>query len=166
MKTCPKCQNKYTDDSLQFCLQDGTLLTGETSGISNLETVAYEEQEPETVVRKEHPQRVVKIEAPVEEPVPTTNPSFDRAPETTNSNTLRTMLLSVFGTALLFMVAAAGIWFYLNWGKSSLSRNGTETNINNASPTPKEPTTDVHKDAKAGKKQKPVSETHRVAKGC
>lgn len=27
MKICPQCQTSYTDDSLQFCLQDGTPLT-------------------------------------------------------------------------------------------------------------------------------------------
>jgi hypothetical protein len=31
MKRCPKCQNTYTDDSLNYCLQDGTPLVPETS---------------------------------------------------------------------------------------------------------------------------------------
>src|ERR1041385_5694192 len=27
MKTCPKCKKQYSDDSLNFCLEDGTPLT-------------------------------------------------------------------------------------------------------------------------------------------
>jgi len=140
MKTCPKCQNKYTDDSLQFCLQDGTLLSGEGTKMSNLETVAFEE--PETVVRKATPQKVVKIESPpVEEAARITNPSYETQPEIQNSNTLRTIVLSVFGTVILFSLAAAGIWAYLNWNKNTVSRNGGLTNENKNStaqitPTP------------------------------
>ena len=38
MKTCPRCQKTYTDDNLNFCLEDGTVL--ETAGtIADLETV-------------------------------------------------------------------------------------------------------------------------------
>ena len=40
MKVCPQCQKTYDDDSLNFCLEDGTVLT--------LENSAYEEA-PETV---------------------------------------------------------------------------------------------------------------------
>ena len=30
MKRCPKCKRKYEDDSLKFCLEDGTSLSGNT----------------------------------------------------------------------------------------------------------------------------------------
>jgi hypothetical protein len=32
MKICPKCQKTYEDESLNFCLEDGTVLTQQTSG--------------------------------------------------------------------------------------------------------------------------------------
>lgn len=32
MKTCPQCGSQYTDDTLQFCLQDGTPLVAPSSG--------------------------------------------------------------------------------------------------------------------------------------
>src|ERR1041384_7146912 len=31
MKRCPTCQRTYTDDSLSFCLQDGSLLLSDAS---------------------------------------------------------------------------------------------------------------------------------------
>ncbi|HJS50899.1 MAG TPA: hypothetical protein VJ781_03280, partial [Pyrinomonadaceae bacterium] len=32
MKTCPKCNTEYTDDSLNFCLEDGEWLIGGEKG--------------------------------------------------------------------------------------------------------------------------------------
>lgn len=43
MKICPTCQSQYTDDSLSFCLQDGTPLV--TAGGSQMPTVAFGEEE-------------------------------------------------------------------------------------------------------------------------
>jgi hypothetical protein len=48
MKICPKCQQTYTDDSLNFCLNDGTTLTqpGSQSGASLPETVMISQPRP------------------------------------------------------------------------------------------------------------------------
>lgn len=154
MKTCPKCKNKYTDNTLQFCLQDGTLLTGEGAKTSNFETVALEE--PETVVRKKRPQRVVEIETPAEEPARVTNPSYDNLPETGSSNTFRTMLLSVFGTLALISVAAAGIWFYLNWNRNTVSRSAPATIGNNNTSAQITPSPTVSKTPTPGKTKTPT----------
>lgn len=35
MKQCPRCQHTYTDDQLNFCLEDGELLTSVSSGSSS-----------------------------------------------------------------------------------------------------------------------------------
>jgi DAACS family dicarboxylate/amino acid:cation (Na+ or H+) symporter len=42
MKRCPKCNNAYTDDSLEYCLQDGAALLSE----SDVPTVALPESRP------------------------------------------------------------------------------------------------------------------------
>lgn len=34
MKICPKCQKTYSDDSLNFCLDDGAVLTQQTAGLN------------------------------------------------------------------------------------------------------------------------------------
>lgn len=39
MKRCPKCQSTYTDDTLGFCLQDGTSLTNARDLIPSEETL-------------------------------------------------------------------------------------------------------------------------------
>ena len=49
MKYCPSCQNRYTDDSLQFCLQDGTGLL-DYADSSMMATQDFSERE--TVVRQ------------------------------------------------------------------------------------------------------------------
>ena len=49
MKICPHCQTRYTDDTLQFCLQDGAALTSDDAQTS-MPTVAFD-GETETVVK-------------------------------------------------------------------------------------------------------------------
>lgn len=34
MKICPKCQKTYSDESLNFCLEDGTVLSQQTAGVN------------------------------------------------------------------------------------------------------------------------------------
>jgi hypothetical protein len=49
MKICPQCQNTYTDDSLQFCLQDGTPLS--PVGSSTQDPTLSWNTEQETLLR-------------------------------------------------------------------------------------------------------------------
>src|SRR5258706_15483435 len=43
MKICPACKTQYSDDTLKYCLQDGTLL--EVGAESDMPTVALDEAE-------------------------------------------------------------------------------------------------------------------------
>lgn len=36
MKRCPACQRKYADDSMTYCLEDGSLLLSESANLSDL----------------------------------------------------------------------------------------------------------------------------------
>lgn len=47
MKICPKCQKSYSDDSLNFCLDDGTVLTQTSAGFKEPpETVLINQARP------------------------------------------------------------------------------------------------------------------------
>ena len=112
MKQCPTCQSQYTDDTLQFCLQDGSPLRFVTS--SQSKTSAYGDEE--TVVANARPSS--QINAP-----PKTNPTgwnpnqyqshekFE-TPERKSSATVA-VLLTAFVMLLLFSFVGIGAWFYL-----------------------------------------------------
>ncbi len=119
MKYCPSCQIKYADETLQFCLQDGTGLL-DHSGDAPAPTVAFSESEQETVVRQKPvtsdwvPSRV------------TENATVQ--PEAKKSKILPAILL----TALVMCVFFGGIfavWRFLgnNSSDNANGRNKTAT---------------------------------------
>lgn len=143
MKYCPNCQTTYTDDTLRFCLQDGTKLTDVSNSSQDMPTVAFDESE--TVVSPKPPQQVVRINLPepepqnwdrAEQPRITEQPRIAEQPriteqpriaaphiETKKSNTALTVLATVLGMLLLFGIA--GAWFLLR------SRNHEVAAVNN-----------------------------------
>ena len=58
MKSCPQCHTKYTDETLQFCLQDGVMLADEVGQASPDETVAFNDPETETIISRNRPERI------------------------------------------------------------------------------------------------------------
>ncbi len=70
MKHCPNCQTTYTDNTLRFCLKDGTPLSDVSDTSVAMPTTAFDEFE--TVVVRKPPQQVVRINAP--ETPPETSP--------------------------------------------------------------------------------------------
>jgi hypothetical protein len=64
MKQCPQCRNTYTDETLRYCLADGTELTNIAS-------------EPETLISRDRPLRV-EIEQPRPQPVVPFRPEPNR----------------------------------------------------------------------------------------
>ena len=145
MKQCPNCQTTYTDDTLKFCLQDGTLLTNvlnsetnfETNSETKMPTVSFTESE--TLVS---PRRVERLDVPIVK-----SDSYDWQPgyqtqtaefqpETKKSNTVFIVALTAFVMLLLFG-GAIGTWFYLNREKKQTVQNNTNKNSLNQSATPK-----------------------------
>jgi hypothetical protein len=53
MKRCPACQRTYLDDSLSFCLDDGSALLGDGSGASDLAATIIIPEPRMTVPRKQ-----------------------------------------------------------------------------------------------------------------
>jgi hypothetical protein len=111
MKQCPTCQSQYTDDTLQFCLQDGAPLQFVAG--SQSKTLAYGEQE--TVVSNRQSE---KINAPhITNPTDwnpnqfQSNPAIQPA-EKKSSPTVA-VLLTAFVMLLLFSFVGIGAWLYL-----------------------------------------------------
>jgi len=131
MKHCPNCQTTYTDDTLRFCLQDGTQLT-EVSGMSSdMPTVAFDDSE--TIVSRKPPQQVVRINVPETESQnweQTEQPRIIAPPpvETKRSNTASTVMATVLGMLLFLGIAGLGAWFLLKSRKTDV----VAVNINNA----------------------------------
>ncbi|MCA1626036.1 MAG: hypothetical protein LC768_18165 [Acidobacteria bacterium] len=137
MKHCPNCQTSYTDDTLKFCLQDGSPLEEGSNLISDTPTVAFNNEETVMSSRRVEPMPEPAPEPmsePIREPirVPVQNtPSPIREPirQTTvvppppaarKSNTSLIVL-----TALLTLLAlgALGAWFYTRDRKTEVAVN-------------------------------------------
>ncbi len=118
MKTCPNCKTTYTDDSLAFCLQDGSQL------------VTFFD-EPETVISARNQFGVNQQ----------SNSSFNNTPNNWSNPELqepkksRTMLIvfaTIFLTVLLIGGVGIGVWMF--------AKNNTQpqvvqnTNVNVAKP--------------------------------
>jgi hypothetical protein len=103
MKQCPTCQSQYTDDTLQFCLQDGSPLQ-----------FAAGSGEQETVVSARPSEKI--------NPPPVTSPtgwhpnqyqsSADARTPEKKSNATIAVFLTVFVMLLLFGFVGIGAWLY------------------------------------------------------
>ena len=106
MKYCPQCQSRYSDDTLRFCLQDGTPLAGDEPP-----TMLSEEA---TVVRPPAPERV-NFEIPASanyqnartNDIYATNPN---APPAKKSNTTLIVLATVLLTLTVAAAGGVGAW--------------------------------------------------------
>ena len=129
MKICPHCQNTYTDDSLQYCLQDGTPLNDYKPGeaataVWNSET----NNEAETLVKPRQPAAGYETQKsmpqqnwqPSQETVFTTESS-----EPEKSNTLKIVLLTLLGMVVL--LAIGGVGGFILWKNS---RRDAAINVN------------------------------------
>lgn len=112
MKICPHCQTTYTDDSLQFCLQDG-------SPLSSVSTQNWSESE--TLVS---PKFTTNKDNSTWQPV-TNADSYDvlhpSAPR--KSKTGLTVALTILATLLVVGGAAAGFLIYQNNRKTEVVQN-------------------------------------------
>jgi len=139
MKLCPLCKNRYTDDTLAFCLQDGTPLVDEHSESSVAPTAVL--HDAETIAAGPHSGRIdVEVTRDDDE-----RETRERIPRTMSQASARRpgTLWTVVGTVavmlLLFGIAGSiGLVYYFS-GKgggnvqSSNSRTGAQFN---ESPTP------------------------------
>lgn len=139
MKQCPSCQTKYTDDTLKFCLQDGTPLVNTANAETEMPTVAFTDSE--TLVS---PRQVERLDIPVEKPISQENWQPEQEtrvsvfePEPKKSNTFLVVALTAFVTLLLFG-GAVGTWFYLKKDKTQITQNNKNKGVVNQNVIPQE----------------------------
>ncbi|MCB1024447.1 MAG: hypothetical protein KDB79_08655 [Acidobacteria bacterium] len=118
MKICPQCRSNYTDDTLQFCLQDGTTLefAGGTSdhNTSDMKTVSFEESA--TIVSRRPPEKITfNLEDPpeVNSPAEPGDRSYSTESVPASSNTLLVVLATASAMIVLFGIVGIGAWFFL-----------------------------------------------------
>lgn len=117
MKYCPNCENIYADDTLQYCLQDGSPLIDESNKNSDIPMVTLQEQE--TVVSSREPDQI-KVDLNDNPPVQVIREERQTVrtpiiqPEPKKSNNLSLILATALLTLLLFGLAGIGAYFYLN----------------------------------------------------
>ena len=141
MKLCPKCGVSYSDDTLRFCLEDGTEL-------------APTDEQP-TVVRAAHRDPNVTEELPasatqvVRDPVrvdiaPTTLPTVSPSPpQKSGISTLLKVLIAIVALGLIVVLGASvlGVAFYVR-NKRDVAGNKTPTPTPRPTPTSPSPTPD------------------------
>lgn len=147
MKTCPKCRSQYTDESLTYCLQDGTPLVDESPDAGE-PTVAF--GDAETLESRKREGRI-GIEIPREEDGPETQlraPARATAAEpASKSGILRTTLFAAAILLTLFLIVGTiglVVYFNMDGGASVSNTDGRlPSNIdigsnvdNGASPSP------------------------------
>ena len=150
MKRCPTCQRTYTDDSLSFCLQDGSLLVGVSGAPRDYDSDATLVNPPAPDSRSDMPTEVLNPQpAPTilspqpaqyttpQQPRVTTPGSHDAAaapafapssPPPASSNRMVTAGVITIAALLLALV---GIGVALLVRNSPEGDRGTTTNIDN-----------------------------------
>lgn len=128
MKQCPSCKTQYTDDSLRFCLQDGTPLTDPSP--PSWPGIADEE---ETVQASRT--RFVSGSQSAAGP-----PQYVETPR--RSRTGAIVAFTGVTTIVLLAIGGAAAWFFINHDKTANIRANTENQdpriavSNVATPTP------------------------------
>lgn len=121
MKQCPVCKTNYTDDSLRFCLADGTALNSAT--------------DEQLTVLKRAGNNPLRVDIP-SATVPTAfTPNTDPNPESSSSTWVKIVVAAVIlGVIAIGAVGLVGAVFYYGTG-------GKEKEILAKSPTPTPPAT-------------------------
>ncbi len=118
MKTCPTCQSQFTDDSLLFCLQDGTPLVPSGSAA----TISFSEHETLVASRPTNP--------PIQ--------GFDRRTAEIVAPTRSRFLIFavVFLSIVLLAFVGVGVWILYTGGSPYSRTNPMLANANTERPTP------------------------------
>lgn len=122
MKICPQCRNTYTDDTLQYCLQDGTPLNNYSA--SENPTVNW--GETETLVTPRQPARYDTQKSVSQNWQENESVFSSEPPEPEKSNTVKTVLLTLLG--MLVFLAVGGTVGYIVWKNSREKEVAVNTN--------------------------------------
>jgi hypothetical protein len=155
MKRCPTCQSTYTDDSLRFCLQDGTALVNVSrSGASGGPTIPDQEktllinsaghggdEPPPTEILPAPPMPTLvaprpHVTAPQQSPRPTaTNPVDAVTGQRTKTSAL-VIPVTIALTVLVLAVAGLGAWLLFGNRESGGTTGNVRVDRTTSTPTP------------------------------
>lgn len=137
MKICSHCQTTYTDDSMQFCLQDGSPLQtiDRTSASSN------DWSDSPTLMSPRSPDKI-RVDLRNTNAPPNSSadvfvgePTYAEPPEKkTNAKTL--VALTALVTLLAAGAGAIGVFYYMRGGQTETVQNNNVKIINAATATP------------------------------
>lgn len=131
MKICPSCQNTYSDDGLQFCLQDGTALQNFTA---QPQAQSWTDSETLVLPNQTAPQQPGRVQVDIpqqqsqswgQSQQQASMPTFQAEPQ--KSNTMKIVALTALGMFLLFGVGGIGAWLMLrNMGGEVVANTNTK----------------------------------------
>lgn len=141
MKRCPACQRDYADDSLRFCLQDGTALESvssveddfktwvlpeNSSGLSDPAATEAFDLTADTVI---HPRpSAPTLPNKPRETTPVTTQLHTDQPKT--RSTAMVIGLTVVATLALLALGGGGAWLLLRDSKETAQREDNAGNVN------------------------------------
>jgi hypothetical protein len=140
MKICPSCRRTYSDDSLNFCLDDGSVLTLSTASADS----------PETLVMHSRPSAPVSPTMPAGGPTGWSTPNqgqFSMQPPRKKSRTWL-WVLGIFATLILVCGGGfLGVMYYIGSVADNIVSNATSNSTSstrsnttkNATPSPQTP---------------------------
>jgi len=135
MKRCPKCQRSYNDDTLRFCLEDGT----------SLATITREVDPPPTAILPREPP-TQKSSAPTIPSYPNLNVA-PATPPARQSNSILTAGVIVIALLLLALVGIAAFYVIKQSGSSESARvNPSSSSTAKPTATPSEKVTSSDRD--------------------
>lgn len=152
MRTCPTCHRQYLDDSLGYCLDDGTKLAEPFDSAATWISPPRRETDPggdddsevtRVAVRPQFQSAPTVVATPSREPASSqySNPSYSAPPDPPKPGRNPWMWIALaIGLVLVLVVGAVavGALVYLNQSASPVANNGspTPTPRSSATPTP------------------------------
>jgi hypothetical protein len=122
MKTCPQCRTSYTDDSLKFCLQDGTPLIDASASTGSL-------GETETVISPGNP-NATRQDFQNPSPVFADSRPVVIAETPRKSNTGLIVALTALVALLAVVAAVFGVLYYKRGEKNVVVQNDSNKPVN------------------------------------
>ena len=127
MKLCPQCKKNYDDETLNFCLDDGSVLVSETDPTTQ-----------ETIVRPTERQTAILPSEQITESLPSDQETLiKKSPKTVQNSSKKGVsplfaYLTVGLLALLVLIAGVALFVWINSNSSTDSNIETAKQISNS----------------------------------
>jgi F5/8 type C domain-containing protein len=132
MKYCPQCKRTYSDDSLRFCLDDGTVLARDPNATLPYGPTTYDAVPPTEVFRSPAPP--ARQTATISSTLRTESPSGTGATARSSNPILTAGVISI--AVLLLILTAVGAAFVYKYRKGSDSVGSPRAGSSTPTPLP------------------------------